>query len=86
LITQSFGSPCSFKISNDYPQTEAPQEGEECMIFLKRSMASWKDALKFLAGTQVLFRILLFTTGEDGDLELQAQGHDELKVPMRGLY
>jgi hypothetical protein len=75
-----FGSPCSFKISDDYLLTEVCQKVEERMIFLQRSMASWKDNLKFLVGTHFLFRMLLFTAGEDGDPELQAQGHDEWRL------
>jgi hypothetical protein len=37
-------------------------------------MVSWVYDKKFLAGTQFLFGTLLFTTGEDGNLELQVRG------------
>jgi hypothetical protein len=37
-------------------------------------MVPWVYEEKFSAGTQFLFRTLLFAAGEDGNLELQVRG------------
>jgi hypothetical protein len=45
-------------------------------------MASWVYNEKFLMGTQFLFKTLLFTMGEDDDLEHPTQEQEERRTVM----
>jgi hypothetical protein len=68
----------------DHPQRHT-RKGRSAEIHLGESMASWKNDIKFPAGTHFLFETLLFMEGEDNDLELQAQGHEEWGAVLIGF-
>jgi hypothetical protein len=50
--------------------TEARQEGEAFKICPVGLMILWVYNEKFLVGTQFLFRTLMFTVGQDGNLKV----------------
>jgi hypothetical protein len=62
------------QISVEIRRQRRTRKGEVLKIHPGELMAHWTFEVKFLFGTQFLFRILMFATGEDETLELLTRG------------
>jgi hypothetical protein len=69
--------PFLLQISDDETSIEARQEGGSVEIHPDEPMAPWIYDKRFSAGTQFVFRTLLFTMGEDDNLEHPTQEQEE---------
>jgi hypothetical protein len=73
-LTSSHLSRFSSQISDDQTSTEALQEGESTRDPSGKIMAPWIFSIKFPRDTQFIFGSLMFTAGEEENLELLTQG------------